>query len=155
MSNFNLIPVNQITNMQYKNDWLIKNVMESKSIGMLFGAPASAKSFIAMDMAFCVATGTDWHGKNTKQGKVVYIAGEGFNGMSKRFKALESKYNTVTSDVYLSEVAVNLTSTVSAEILYQEIMKTCSAPTLIIIDTLHRNFGDRDEAQIFSNYELH
>ena len=61
MSNFKLTPVDVITSKQYKNNWLIKNVMETKSIGMLFGAPASAKSFIAMDIAFCVAaniTGT-------------------------------------------------------------------------------------------------
>ena len=92
MSNFKLTPVDVITRKQYKNNWLIKDVMESKSIGMLFGAPASAKSFIAMDIAFCIATGIDWNGNKTKHGNVVYLAGEGSNGLGMRFKALEHKY---------------------------------------------------------------
>ena len=54
MDDFTLIPLNQILNKTYKSNWLIKNYMEQGSIGMLFGPPASAKSFITMDISFCI-----------------------------------------------------------------------------------------------------
>lgn len=145
MNNFNLTPVNVLTSQQYQSNWLIKDFMESNSIGMLFGAPASAKSFIAMDIAFCVGAGIDWDTNKTKQGNVVYIAGEGFSGMSKRFKALECKYNTSTRNVYISDMPADLSSKKSANSVYEEITRTCPNPALIIVDTLHRNFGGGDE----------
>jgi len=119
--------------------------MEEESIGMLFGAPASAKSFIAMDIAYCIAAGIDWNGNETVQGKVAYLAGEGFNGMSKRFKALELKYKTPTTEVFLSEMPASLSSKDSAQEVYDEITKICPKPVLIVVDTLHRNFGLGDE----------
>jgi hypothetical protein len=145
MSNFKLTPVDVITRKQYKNNWLIKDVMESKSIGMLFGAPASAKSFIAMDIAFCIATGIDWNGNKTKHGNVVYLAGEGSNGLGMRFKALEHKYETTVSKVYISSIPTSLSDSANIKIVSQEIQKVCSDPALIIIDTLHRNLGHADE----------
>ncbi len=142
---FNLIPLNTIINRQYKTQWLIKDHMELESIGMLFGAPASAKSFIAMDIAFCIATGIDWNGNKTNQGKVIYLAGEGFNGIQKRFRALEMKYQTSTNDVYFSNEPVLLMNLENLQNAYNEIIKSCPDPRLIVIDTLHRNFGEGDE----------
>jgi hypothetical protein len=145
MKAFKLTPVDIITSKQYKNQWLIKDVMESKSLGMLFGAPASAKSFIAMDIAFCIAAGIDWNGNKTKHGKVVYLAGEGSNGLATRFKALEHKYGTTVSDIYLSGMPASLSDPENTDIVFKEIQTVCSDPALIIIDTLHRNFGNADE----------
>lgn len=145
MSNLKLTPIDVITSQQYKNNWLIKNVMETASIGMLFGLPASAKSLLAMDIAFCVAANIDWNDNKTRQGNVVYLAGEGFSGMAKRFKALEQKHNVITKNVYLSDMPAYLSSKESADAVYKEILRTCPNPALIIIDTLHRNFGDGDE----------
>ena len=145
MTAFKLTPVDVITSKQYKNNWLIKDVMEAESIGMFFGAPASAKSFIAMDISFCVAAGINWNGHKTKPGKVVYLAGEGSNGLSVRFKALEEKYNTTATDIYLSGMPASLSDQKSTDIVFWEIGKVCPDPALIIIDTLHRNFGNGDE----------
>lgn len=142
---FSLTPLNIITNRQYQNQWLIEGHMEQESIGMLFGAPASAKSFITMDIAFCVAAGIDWNQNKTEQGKVVYLAGEGFSGIQKRFRALEMKYQTSTNDVYFSDEPVALMDQESINAVYRAIGDICPNPGLIIIDTLHRNFGSGDE----------
>ncbi len=145
MANFKLIPMNELLNKPYKPQWMIKDHMELNSIGMLFGAPASAKSFIAMDIAFCIASGIDWNGNATVQGKVVYLAGEGFNGLKKRFKALGEKYQTNTNDVFFSELPASFSDQNNTDNVYQGIVSICPTPTLIIIDTLHRNFGAGDE----------
>ena len=145
MKPFNLIPVSVVTSQQYRNQWLIKDYMEVNSTGMIFGAPASGKSFISMDIAFCIATGLDWNGNKTMQGKVVYLAGEGFNGIGKRVKALNIKYGVAVNDIYFSALPASLTELASAEAVRESIDQLCPNPALIVIDTLHRNFGAGDE----------
>ncbi len=145
MGAFTLIPLNQLLSKPYKSNWLIKGHMEQGSIGMLFGPPASAKSFIAMDIAFCIAAGIDWNGNDTVQGQVVYLAGEGHSGIAKRFKALGIKYGTMTSDIFFSELPASLMDPDNAQSVFDAIKKVCDSPSLIVIDTLHRNFGSGDE----------
>ena len=145
MSTFDLLPLNVITNRPHQNQWLIEGHMEGESLGMLFGAPGSAKSFIAMDIAYCIAAGLDWNGNKTKQGEVIYLAGEGFSGIQKRFCALQMKYQTSTNDVYFSNEPAALMNQENVSTVHQKIVNISSEPALIIIDTLHRNFGDGDE----------
>lgn len=57
---YTLTPISQLTSKQPKNTWLIKGIIEQATTGMLFGSPASGKSFIAMEMAFCIAIGHDF-----------------------------------------------------------------------------------------------
>ena len=145
MADFKLTPLNVLISKPYKPNWLIKDHMEQNSIGMLFGAPASAKSFIAMDIAFCIAAGIDWNGNPTEQGKVVYLAGEGFSGMGKRFKALAEKYQANTNEVYFSDLPASFSDKENTIKVHEGIASVCPNPALIIIDTLHRNFGVGDE----------
>jgi hypothetical protein len=145
MTSLNLIPLDDITSRQYQNQWLIDDHMELESMGMLFGPPGSAKSFIAMDMAFCIAAGIDWNGHKTEQGKVIYLAGEGFQGIQKRFSALKMKYQTSTNDIYFSDEPVALTNLKNLQAVHKKITSICPTPRLVIIDTLHRNFGEGDE----------
>lgn len=154
MASFKLTPLDVLISKPYKPQWMIKDHIELSSIAMLFGAPASAKSFIAMDIAFCIAAGIDWNGNATVQGKVVYLAGEGFNGMKMRFKALSEKYQTNTSEVYFSELPASFSDEENTSNVYEGIIKACPKPSLIIIDTLHRNFGAGDEnsAKDFGNF---
>ncbi len=145
MADFILIPLNQLLSKPYKSNWLIKGHMEQGSIGMIFGAPVSAKSFIAMDIAFCIAAGIDWNGNDTVQGKVVYLAGEGHSRIAERYKALGIKYSTMTDDIFFSELPASLMDKENAQSVFDAIYKVCSTPSLIVIDTLHRNFGSGDE----------
>ncbi|GAB55008.1 hypothetical protein GPUN_0876 [Glaciecola punicea ACAM 611] len=142
---YTLTPISLLTAKQPKNTWLIKDIVEQATTGMLFGSPASGKSFIAMEMAFCIAIGHDFADRPVCQGQVVYLAGEGFNGLTKRFKALEEKYQTQTSDVFISNMPAALICEKSKVEVLEEINNICPNPSLIIVDTLHRNFGGGDE----------
>jgi archaellum component FlaC len=145
MATFKLNPISQILTQQPKNNWLVKSIIEKASAGMIFGPPGSAKSFIAMDMAFCIATGNDFAGNHVNQGKVVYLAGEGLNGLGKRFKALEEKYQTKASNLFSSNMPASLICKKNTEEVIKEVDNICPNPSLIIVDTLHRNFGGGDE----------
>jgi len=145
MSKFTLNPLRSILRKPSKLNWLIKGHMEVCSLGMLFGAPASCKSFLAMDISYCIASGLDWNGNKTQQGSVVYIAGEGFRGMALRFKALEIKYGTKVNNIYLSKLPASLSDREKIDEVYNAIRRTNPTPKLIVIDTLHRNFGPGEE----------
>ncbi|HCD56563.1 AAA family ATPase [Haliea sp.] len=145
MSSFGLIPVSTLTAAPPLSNWLIKDVIEKQAIGMAFGQPGTAKSFFLMDMSFCVSNGIDWHGHKTTKGNVIYLAGEGFSGMKARFRALEIKYGMTGSGLFISNGPAHLSDLEHAQAVYNEITRVCPDPALIIIDTLHRNFGDGDE----------
>lgn len=60
-----------------KTKWLIDGVIPSGSINWMVAAPSSFKTFLALDMAACIASGRAWHGRQTDEAIVLYIASEG------------------------------------------------------------------------------
>jgi 5S rRNA maturation endonuclease (ribonuclease M5) len=131
--------------------WLIEDYIETDSLSLVYGAPGGGKSFVTVDMACCVATGTPWHGRPVKQGAVFYIAGEGHNGLARRFAAWSRHSGVSLKGVALfkSRRAVSIFNEASAKELHDEITvmveQTGSVPSLVVIDTVARNFGDGDE----------
>ncbi len=69
--------------------WLIDGVIPSGSINWMVAAPSSFKSFLALDMAACIASGRTWHGHETDQAVVLYVAGEGDDDIHVRRAAAE------------------------------------------------------------------
>jgi hypothetical protein len=127
--------------------WLIKPYIERDSLVQIFGDPGSGKSFIGIDIACSVATGKDFHGCQTTKGGVLYIAGEGQNGILKRFQAWNNKYqvDVFKHEIFLSTMPTALCNSDAVEIIKKAIKDINIIPYLIVIDTLARNFGNGDE----------
>ncbi|MCC5796762.1 MAG: AAA family ATPase [Methylophaga sp.] len=142
---FALIPANELTAVPHKPDWLIRDMFEKDTLINVFGPPASYKSFMALDMAFCIANGINWHGKEVSSGAVVYIAGEGRAGLGRRLKALENYYGTETNQLFTSTGSAELMSADNIQEVMDAINAICPDPKLVIFDTLHRNMGEGDE----------
>lgn len=130
--------------------WLIRNLIELDTLALLFSDPGIGKSFLAIAIALCVATGTRFYGREVKQGPVIFIAGEGQKGLKRRMMAW-SIANNVSIDnapLFISQMPAALTDTEMLEQV-QAAIELISAehgpPVLIIIDTLARNFGPGDE----------
>jgi hypothetical protein len=132
--------------------WLIENYLETDALSMVFGPSGGGKSFCVVDMACCVATGTPWHGMPVKKGAVFYIAGEGHNGLARRFKAwTKARGVEISKDtpLFKSNRAVmmldgNAAAGLAAEV-ERLVQESGHKPSLVVIDTLARNFGDGDE----------
>lgn len=143
-------------------DWLIKGTLENNAMTVLYGQPGHGKSFIAIDWACSIATGKAWMGGAIKkQGAVFYLAGEGLNGIAKRFKAWELTHNLNLNDypIYPSKSGTDLHDTDKAVELINDIRNSGEVPALIVIDTMARNFlGDensaKDVGQFISNVDL-
>ncbi|MCK5667136.1 MAG: AAA family ATPase, partial [Thiotrichaceae bacterium] len=143
IASFKLIPATALTTQPTVIKYLVKGYIPEKSIIEIFGAPGSGKSFVAMDWAFCIANGIDWHEKGTSQGTVVYIAGEGFAGIGQRLRALEVKHGMPANNLIISKQPASLTDEQNAQWVADAIHQ--HNPVMIVIDTLSRNFGGGDE----------
>lgn len=66
---------------------LVDGWLNRDTLAMLYGPSGVGKSFVALDLALSVATGTPWHGVLVEEGPVVYVAAEGVSGMGRRIDA--------------------------------------------------------------------
>lgn len=130
--------------------WLVDGLLVQGQRSMIFGEPASYKSFLALDLALCITTGRPWHGHATHQGRVVYIAGEGKGGLGKRITAWKL-YHGVTGSVPISILgeAAQLLRAGDVTSLVEAIQTLPDPPVAIIFDTLARAIvgGDENQAQ--------
>ena len=144
-TSFKFANASELMNRAYAPDFLIKTLFESNALGQIFGATGSGKSFVVLDMAYCIAAGLDYHGLAVKQGNVAYICGEGFRAIGRRVKALQNKYDAdVDGKLFISEqpgafIDIGVTSEVA------EAIKEIGNVNLVIIDTYHRNMGGGNE----------
>ena len=134
--------------------WLVRGVIESSVLVGAFGAPASGKSFTAIDLALCIASGKPWHGHNVNQGGVVYFAGEGVAGLRRRIAAWiqcnPDQTNAVHDNFYLAERACHL-----PDDLQMVIDTLACVPNLkmMVLDTLQRTMtGDENSTRDMSAY---
>ena len=133
-------------------EWLIEGVIPKKAFVALYAPPASFKSFVALDIAECIATGRSFLTKEVRhQGAVLYIAGEGHGGIGARIKAMKKHHNTPAgAPVFFLRKQINLRSSATdIQDLIQavdDIQATHDIEfELVVIDTLARAFGGGNE----------
>lgn len=148
---FRFLGLDELLSAPRPTRWLIRDYLEESSLACLFGASGSMKSFVALDMGLCVATGKPWHGQDGGEpGPVFYICGEGFSGIAKRLKAwfIENDVGPSTAPFFVSNSSVEFLDGESLQTAIAAIdglADAHGAPRLIIVDTLARNFGPGDE----------
>jgi hypothetical protein len=133
-------------------EWLIQDVLPRKGFSALFGPPGSFKSFVALDIAHSIATGTPWMGKEVSTpGAVLYICGEGHGGVGARIRACRLHHRTEPgAKVYVIRHQLNLRS--SKEDIQQLHLAISNLVQreeirfeLVQVDTLARAFGGGNE----------
>lgn len=149
---FKLIRASDVVAAIKPPTWLIKDWIEHDSLITLFGPPKSYKSFLAFDWGCSIATSTPWCDHSVKKtGLVVYIAGEGHNGLGRRMKAWCQHHGISPEELKLviSSRPAEISDAQYVKIIQEETNKAIeefdALPVLFIIDTLARNFGVGDE----------
>lgn len=148
------LSVGELLEQPDKDNWLIKGYLELDSTSLLYGSSGVGKSFVSVDIACSVATGTSWQGQETAEGAVFYIAGEGHSGFKKRFRAWQQENNVSLKGkpLFLSNTTIGLPDENNLENLLNNIEQlvkdTQHKPKLIILDTLARCLiGDENFAK--------
>lgn len=80
-------------------EWLVDTVIPELGYSIIYGAPGTFKTFIALDLALSIATGIDWYEWAVKKGRVLYCMGEGSFDADKRIEAWR-KYNDAEMPVH-------------------------------------------------------
>jgi len=135
-------------------DYLIEELIELDTNGAIIGASSVGKSFVAISMAASVATGTMFAGKDVQQGAVLYLAGEGVKGISRRFSGWmqhtgisipKGSLHVSNKTIFMTEEGA-LTLLAATEDMDQEIK-------LVVIDTLARHMtGDENSNKEMSAF---
>ncbi len=142
---FRLRPAIELMNLP-PVEWLIDGRLTRGGFSCVFGAPGSGKTFLALDMGLCVATGEHWDICTVVQGDVVYVAAEGSGGIGQRLRAWcdhrtaepPTRFFGVTESVNLLEQ-----SEVTQFIL--AIKSQSERPELVMVDTLAMCIPGGDE----------
>jgi len=146
--------------------WTIERFIMQDTPNVLYGSPGTYKSFLALDMALCVATGVPWQSRFVvNPGPAFLIAHEGRHGLRVRMEAWCRYYNIPADSVPLLHLnkpwtiltqgkrgAVDHITTVKR--LYQEMLRATEQyaeilkrpPSLIVLDTLSRTLGDDENS---------
>ena len=129
--------------------WLVNNVIPAGGLVGLYGPPKSGKSFLAIDLALSIASGVPWQGKASAPGLVVYISAEGTAGLGQRVNAWLLAKQLEARDIDMAWVTESIPIFMDSdqlETLFARFDELQRVPTMVVVDTLARNF-DGDENQ--------
>ncbi|WP_394000515.1 AAA family ATPase [Luteimonas sp. WGS1318] len=118
--------------------WAIRKLLPDVCTGLLYGGWGTCKTFVAIDMAGCIANGFDWHGKPTQQGTVIYLAGEGEGGFARRLRAWEIANGGSMANLAFREMPEIRKPDELAQLVLtiRGLAAQRGAPRLIVLDTL-------------------
>lgn len=133
--------------------WLIQDHLVQTTISVVFGPSNVGKTFLALDMAACIATSTpffryaDGGPFPTTEGVVVYLAAEGAFGITPRINAWEKDRGVriPSNNFYVIPDAVQLMDTEQVSKLLGVLGETFAPPKLVVIDTLARCAAGAEE----------
>lgn len=132
--------------------FLVDSLLTRHGMSVMYGPPGCGKTFLALDIALCVASGRDFHGMPVQQGSVLYIAGEGVGGIGKRVKAwIENRGGGIDENelpFYMLPTAVDFTNAGDVEKLeatIQALEERAGGFSLVVVDTVARALLGADE----------
>jgi Cu/Ag efflux protein CusF len=126
-------------------EFLIDGYLIKNSLAWLGGKPGHYKSFVAVDFACCVGTGTNWHGYKVTKGKVLYLIAEGVTGLAQRFRAWSRYHGVPVENVVFLPMPLRLADPTSIDVAALASLLPAYKPDLAIIDTQARVTVGADE----------
>jgi RecA-family ATPase len=158
--------------------WLVKNLLVEGSHHVIWGEPQSGKSLWALDMALCLATGIPWQQHASfdpvtstigptypvKRSNVLYLAGEGTQGLRARSDAWRQRYGLSPSEFAdLNQPLVGSATVIPEAFQVNPLSPDYAAGltavveqaeiSVVVIDTLARYYvGDENQQEAMGRY---
>ena len=129
--------------------WLLKSWIPEESLVMVHGPSGGGKSFFVIDACAHIASSKkEWLGHKTKDGCVVYLAGEGHHGMRGRLAAWKNHHRERTLNMYISKEGLDLNTPEGYRRTFDALSQLPEPPKCIVVDTLNRFLlGDENSAE--------
>lgn len=123
--------------------WLVEGIIQSRSSVLLYGESRIGKSFLALDLAIKLATGSDWFGYPVKRSRVVFFAAESPSGLRQRLRAYRLCHGQeIPDELLFMRAPVDLTRPEDLGRLIATVQPTAD---VLIIDTLNAASSEMDE----------
>ena len=138
--------------------YIISRIIPEGGFVSLVAQPSNKKTFVALNMACCISSGTPFYGKPVRQGNVVYIMAEGQSGIEKRLCAWEAhngiEIDPSTFGFILEPLHLNQPDAVARLVAaLDEYVARLGKVDFIVVDTLNRSlYGDENAARDMSNF---
>lgn len=118
--------------------WLVRGLLVESTISVLSADGGSFKSFLALDLALSIATGTPFHGREVKRGAVVYVAAEGFYTVLDRAKVWSQVRGVpLPTNFHILRAPVNVSNATQVAKFARQFKEF--APVFAVLDTLSQN----------------
>lgn len=125
--------------------WDVQGWIKEKSVSIVFGPSGIGKSFFVIDLAMHMVTKKEkWHGYHIKTGPIVYLAGEGHDGIKKRVVLWGQENQCRSGKMFVSRHSTDLDEEAQLQSAIYHISQLEEPPRMIVIDTLAR-FMSGDE----------
>ncbi|HUG00644.1 MAG TPA: AAA family ATPase [Longimicrobiales bacterium] len=128
-------------------EYLIDGLLPKESLAVLFGPAESYKTFLALYIALCAATGFEFFGREVGgHGPVVYVSGEGRSGLGARVRVWKRHrhfHGRAGVRFLLDPVALARPDEVTAFLRLLDSLE--QPPALVVFDTLARCMAGFDE----------
>jgi KaiC/GvpD/RAD55 family RecA-like ATPase len=153
--NFIIRAFDELVDIVYPR-YLLRPLIETGSVGMVFGPSGIGKSFVTIDLAMSIAGGLPWGTLHASQMPVFYIAAEGGDAFGRRVRAwyldaIATRVDTdeerralraaLESNFFVIPQVVQLAERGHRESLIQDIRELCPDRQIgmVIVDTVARN----------------
>jgi|GEM_PF-1911908 len=127
--------------------WLIRDLLPSSGLAVIFGEPGSGKSFLVLDMLASIARGESWGAQRTKKGVAVYVGLEA--QVNSRIAAYLRHHSLTPDDLQQLHVIqhqpLSLATPANTKQFITELQLQGIEPDIIAIDTLARALPGSDE----------
>jgi hypothetical protein len=126
--------------------WLVDGIIPDKGLTFLYGQRGKGKSFVTLDAALHIASGSKWLGRDTKAGGVIYCAGEGLAGYGVRVEGWARQHPSLdVGNFRLMPLVPNFRDEKEVAKLARTIKQNLGDAKLIIIDTVARAIPGAEE----------
>lgn len=133
--------------LQLELPYLVKDLFDRAQLVVLWGAPGSGKTFLALHLACHIGAGLPWVGRRVKPGSVLYVCSESTR------KRLENRVSLLRQSVPELATAKVIFVPVHLDLLRgeEDIVDVIAAANhvpdiaLVVVDTLAVTFGAGDE----------
>ena len=129
-------------------EWLVEDMFPARSLNAIVGVSDSFKSFLAIHLACCIATGTPFFGKDVQQGPILFFAPEGGEGVPKRREAwkIEHGWQDCYIPFYTRSASFSFSDEDDLQFLRNKLNVASEfAPKAVFFDTLGQSLGSYDE----------
>jgi len=129
--------------------WLVKNVIPKTGIGIIYGAPSSAKTFFALDFTcrYVSPKYEEWEGNKIKRGNTLqagYCFLEGGFFAGNRVAAWKQVYGNTLDNLLVFPYPLSFTADEEMENIIKHV-KDAGGVDMLVIDTLARAMSGVDE----------